>query len=46
MLKANAFRPVVHEKKILIGFCNMYLKKLCPLRTWPFVTPGTLFEKI
>jgi len=33
---------VVHEKKIFKGFCYI---KLCPLRAWPFMTPGTSFEQ-
>jgi len=45
MLKINAFRPVVHEKKILKAFAIQTYIKLCPHRAWPFVTPGTSFEQ-
>jgi len=33
---------VFDEKKILKGF---YYIKLCPVRAWPFMTPGTSFEQ-
>jgi len=34
MPNINAFKVVVHEKKIFKGFCYIKL--------WPYVTPGTL----
>jgi len=43
MLNINAFRPVVHEKKIFLRFLLYKPKKLCPLRECPLLTPGTLF---
>jgi len=44
MPKINKFRPVVHEKIFKgIGYINLY--EICPLRAWPFVTPGTSFEQ-
>jgi len=26
-------------------FLNVFAIKLCPLRAWPFMTPGTSFEQ-
>jgi len=43
MTNITAFRPVAHEKMNFKGFCYI---KCCPLRAWPFVTPGTSFEQI
>jgi len=46
MPNVNAFRAVIHKKKMFKGFCyiNLFLK-ICPLWAWPFVTPETLFEQ-
>jgi len=46
MPKINAFRPVVHQKKIFKGFCYINLYKNMSLRAWPSVTSGTSFEQI
>jgi len=41
MANINAFRSVVHKKKILKRFC--YIKYDNPI--WPFVIPGSLFKR-
>jgi len=46
MSNINAFRFVVHEKKITKYNRYINLSKICPLRAWPCVTQGTSFEKI
>jgi len=42
----NAFRPVIHGKKMFQFCCyiNLY-KRLSPLRAWSFMTPETLYEQ-
>jgi len=46
MPNINAFRPVIHGKKVFQVFCyiNLY-KTLSPLRAWSFMTPETLFQQ-
>jgi len=31
-------------KKIFTDFYYININKMCPLRAWPFVTQGTVFE--
>jgi len=42
MLNINAFRPVVHVKKIYKLFLIYVYTKLCPPGAGPNITPGTL----
>jgi len=46
MPNINAFRPVIHAKKMFQVFCNINLyNNVSPLRAWSFMTPETLFEQ-
>jgi len=43
MPNINAFRPVIHGKKMFQVFCYISLyKDVSPLRAWLFMTPETI----